>query len=290
MRICKGCQREIPVTRNKIAVYCSNKCNVDCWKEANKAPGFNRGSQVTSTTGALSEFVVSIDLARKGFEVFRAIDPAASCDLVVLKGGRFYRIEVRSGVRYLTGRIAYATHKLGSHRQDCVAVVLQDDSILYEPPLSDLQEISQGDRTVEDPDTSKNVCPNERYWELFRRFPLRPIRSDEKLSEAIAIVDSLIDRGDLDAGEQDYLDVLASVIERYESEHHPMSPVYDADILRHLIEARATTQARVAAGTGMSESTVSEVLSGKRKLNRRHIEILSRYFCVSPSAFISEPG
>jgi HTH-type transcriptional regulator/antitoxin HigA len=136
----------------------------------------------------------------------------------------------------------------------------------------------------------QNVCPGERYWELARRFPLRPIRSDAELGRAIEVIDALIDQGERDQDEEDYLEVLGNQVQIYESEHHPMPPVSDADMLRHLIEARETTQARVAADTGISESTVSEVLAGKRKLNRRHIEALSRHFKVNPGVFISEPG
>ena len=41
--------------------------------------------------------------------------------------------------------------------------------------------------------------PNRsRYFELVQRFPLRPLRSDDELSEAIRMIDSLITRGDLD--------------------------------------------------------------------------------------------
>jgi HTH-type transcriptional regulator/antitoxin HigA len=135
-----------------------------------------------------------------------------------------------------------------------------------------------------------HVAPGDRYLDLIGRFPLRPIRSDEELERAITAIDALIDQDERDRDEEDYLEVLGDLVERYESEHHPMPPVSDADMLRHLIEARETTQARVATETGISESTVSEVLAGKRKLNRRHIEALSRHFKVSPAVFISEPG
>ena len=37
--------------------------------------------------------------------------------------------------------------------------------------------------------------------------------------------------------------------------------------------------------TGIAESTISEVLSGKRKLNRTQIGKLARYFHVSPAVF-----
>ena len=128
----------------------------------------------------------------------------------------------------------------------------------------------------------------DRYQELIRRFPLRPIRTDEELRVAVAMIDSLIDQPELDADEEDYLGVLSTLVESYEDEHHPLPAISDADMLRHLIESREVTQARVSAGTGIAESTISEILAGRRGLNRNHIAALARYFKVSPAVFISE--
>jgi HTH-type transcriptional regulator/antitoxin HigA len=129
--------------------------------------------------------------------------------------------------------------------------------------------------------------PNEdRYLELVRRFPLRPIRFDAELDAAVAVIDGLIDRDDLAPPEQDYLDVLSDLVEAYEDEHIPMRPVGDADLLRFLIDGKGVTQAQVAAGTGIAVSTISEVLAGKRKLNRSQIGKLARYFRVEPVAFV----
>ena len=60
----------------------------------------------------------------------------------------------------------------------------------------------------------------------------------------------------------------------------------DADLLRFLIEQKNVTQAAVATGAGIAESTISEVLAGKRKLNRSQIGKLARYFHVEPGSFI----
>jgi HTH-type transcriptional regulator / antitoxin HigA len=65
-----------------------------------------------------------------------------------------------------------------------------------------------------------------------------------------------------------------------------LPPVADADMLRHLIESRETTQARVALEVGIAESTISEILKGKRGLNRKHIEVLAKHFKVSPAVFL----
>lgn len=127
----------------------------------------------------------------------------------------------------------------------------------------------------------------DRYLALIHRFPLRRLRDDAELDLAIAIVDALVDRDDLDPSEEEYLDVLGDLVERYEQEHHPIPPATDAELLRYLIESREVTQAQVAAGTGIAESTISEVLAGKRALNRRHITELARFFRVDPGAFLS---
>jgi HTH-type transcriptional regulator/antitoxin HigA len=128
----------------------------------------------------------------------------------------------------------------------------------------------------------------DRYLDLVRQFPLRPLRADVDLDAAIAIIDALLDRPVLTIPEQDYLDVLSDLVETYESETVPMQRVGDADLLRFLIEQRGVTQAAVADGCAIAESTISEVLAGKRKLNRAQIAKLSRYFHVDPGAFLSE--
>jgi antitoxin component HigA of HigAB toxin-antitoxin module len=84
----------------------------------------------------------------------------------------------------------------------------------------------------------------------------------------------------------DRIAVLGDLVAKYESTQHPVPPVSDAEMLRFLIvDAKGVSQAQVAAETGIPESTISEVLSGKRGLSRRNIGILSRYFHVSLSVF-----
>lgn len=127
----------------------------------------------------------------------------------------------------------------------------------------------------------------DRYLALIQALPLRPLRGEADLDRAIAMIDALSDREELAPAERDYLLVLAELIARYEDEHHPMPPVSGVQMLRHLIEAKGVTQARVAIETGIAESALSEVLAGKRQLNVRYIAALSRYFHVNPGVFIS---
>ena len=130
---------------------------------------------------------------------------------------------------------------------------------------------------------SENI--EARYLDLVRQFPLRPIRSDLELDEAVKIIDSLLSRPSLIPEEEDYLVVLGDLVKRYESDTHPIAPVSDSEMLSHLIEAKGVSQTEISETTGIAVSTISEILAGKRSLNRSHIGKLARYFKVSPEVF-----
>jgi HTH-type transcriptional regulator/antitoxin HigA len=142
------------------------------------------------------------------------------------------------------------------------------------------------------PATSKSKSPSpasdgsERYLELVREFPLRPVRSDAELGRAIAMIDRLSDLESLAPEEADYLEVLSDLVETYESEHDPEPAVSAADMLRHLIEAKGVPQVKVAADTGVSESTISEILAGKRAVSRKAMLAFADYFRVEPVVFL----
>ena len=124
------------------------------------------------------------------------------------------------------------------------------------------------------------------YLALIRELPLRPIRSETELDRAIAMVNALGDRETLAPDEHDYLLVLSGLIEKYEDEHYQIPAVSGVSMLRYLIESRGVARAKVAAEAGIAESTLSEILAGKRKLGIRHVTILARYFKVDPGLFI----
>jgi HTH-type transcriptional regulator/antitoxin HigA len=130
----------------------------------------------------------------------------------------------------------------------------------------------------------------DRYTELVEEFPLKPIHNDKELGRAETMLHALLDREELSRDERDYLEVLGGLIERYESEHHPIEDVSDAEMLTHLIEAKGddTTRRSIADAAGVPESTISDLLSGRREFNKNHIEKFAAYFHVSPAVFFKE--
>jgi HTH-type transcriptional regulator / antitoxin HigA len=110
------------------------------------------------------------------------------------------------------------------------------------------------------------------------------IHNDEELAEYTQALFKLTAKSNPAPEEEEAIELMTLLVERYEQEHYPVPQAEPADVLRYLLERNGLSQRDIAPEFG-SESTVSLVLSGKRQLNRDHIARLSRRFNVSPAVF-----
>jgi HTH-type transcriptional regulator / antitoxin HigA len=111
-----------------------------------------------------------------------------------------------------------------------------------------------------------------------------PITSERQHEEYLSVLDKLASKGSPTAEEEKYAQVLMTLIEAYEEEHDSIPDASPVEVLRALMDANNLRQKDLAPIFG-SESIISEVLHGKRELNRTHIEKLSKRFRVSPAVF-----
>lgn len=123
------------------------------------------------------------------------------------------------------------------------------------------------------------------YFELVERFPLRPIHDDSKLRKAQEMIRSLVSRPRIESAEADYLRVLAGLVSEYEESKFRREAASDAEMLKFLIETKGVPQVQVARDNEIAESTISEVLAGKRMLTREQVAGLAAYFKIGESAF-----
>lgn len=123
--------------------------------------------------------------------------------------------------------------------------------------------------------------------EMIRRGAPHVIHSDKELAVYTQALFALTAKPRPTAAEQDAIELLTLLIERYETEQYPAPEIDPVDVLKFLLDQNGLSQRDIAEELG-SESTVSLVLSGKRRLNRNHIERLSQRFHVSPAVFFSK--
>ena len=110
------------------------------------------------------------------------------------------------------------------------------------------------------------------------------ITSERQHEEYLAVLDKLASKERPTGEEEKYAEVLMTLIEAYEVEHHAIPDAPPVEVLRALMEANGLRQKDLAAIFG-TESIVSEVLRKKRGLNKAHIEKLSKRFGISPAVF-----
>jgi len=120
----------------------------------------------------------------------------------------------------------------------------------------------------------------DSYLDLIMALPLASIRSERHLAAAEKVMGQLLRKPKLDQGEEMYLDALSDLVAAYEDEHYPIPPAPDAEMLRHLMEAKAVNQAQLHKDTGLPKSMISEVLAGKKPFSRHMIRKLADYFKV----------
>ena len=112
----------------------------------------------------------------------------------------------------------------------------------------------------------------------------RVITSDAQNERYISALLQLEKKDRLSAKEREFAELLTVLIEAYEDEHYPIRAASPVEALVELMEANNLKQKDLAPLLG-SKSVVSEVLRGKRELNKYHIERLSKRFGVSPAVF-----
>lgn len=122
------------------------------------------------------------------------------------------------------------------------------------------------------------------YIELLTSFPPRPITSEDELITTQKVIDSLIDKEELTSDEQDYLNVLGTLVHEYEEKSTTIPDIHGIELLKGLIDEFGLPENDLVS-IFTTESIVSEVLSKKRQLTVTQISQLAEFFHISPAAF-----
>ena len=126
---------------------------------------------------------------------------------------------------------------------------------------------------------------------LYIQLPPRPIKTRRmyrSYSEAIRILMRERLAGSLDASSRGavskYLSAVIPFVEQYEKREFPVGSATPEEVLRFFMEEQELSQYDLAKELG-GQPVVSDILRGKRRLSREHIERLSKRFGVAPATF-----
>ena len=102
-----------------------------------------------------------------------------------------------------------------------------------------------------------------------------------------AALEMLLAKRDRTPEESRIVELLTLLIEDFEEKNYSLPPATPRDVVRHLMESNGLRQVDLIDVFG-AESTVSEVLNGRRDLAKSHIEKLSVRFNLSPELFFEQ--
>lgn len=115
-----------------------------------------------------------------------------------------------------------------------------------------------------------------------------PIRTEADYDAALARIEALF-HAEMGTPEGDELDILVTLVERYEDEHHPIDFPSAIGAIEFCMDQQELSQRDLIPYIG-SRAKVSEVLSGKRAITMAMARALHRHLGIPADILLQEPG
>ncbi len=129
---------------------------------------------------------------------------------------------------------------------------------------------------------------SDDYLAAIKKFPLRAIKTEKENREALEILAELMhatNRGNISPGEDMYMEALMILIEEFESKTYKFEDPSPVEILQFLMEQNELRQVDLVPEIFETQSIVSDVLRGKKKMTMEHVKRLAERFKVSIELF-----
>jgi HTH-type transcriptional regulator/antitoxin HigA len=113
---------------------------------------------------------------------------------------------------------------------------------------------------------------------------IKPIRNDADHAAALGAIEGLWQAAP-GTSEHDRLEILAMLVDDYESRRWPIAPADPVDLIRYVMEQRGLTRKDLEAALG-SRARVSEILNRRRPLTMKMAWRLHEAFGIPADALI----
>lgn len=124
----------------------------------------------------------------------------------------------------------------------------------------------------------------ETYGKLLAEYQPKKITTDEENEQAIALALILEHRPNRTPEEEILLELLVTLIEKFEESHYPIPQSNPHSMLLHLMDACDMTPESLVEVFGSLEVAL-EIFNGNRTINKAEAEALANYFHVDISLF-----
>jgi HTH-type transcriptional regulator / antitoxin HigA len=121
------------------------------------------------------------------------------------------------------------------------------------------------------------------YVELVEKYKVEPIETNKEYERLYQIADDFSERPTLRAAEEKFLTLILVLLRDFRERELRKK---DAGVvLQMLMLEEGINQTELSRETGIPQSRISELLTGKRDISRRNAAKLGEYFGLSPQCF-----
>lgn len=126
---------------------------------------------------------------------------------------------------------------------------------------------------------------SKAYGDLLVEIQPHVITTEAENEIALQNIEKLLAIPNATSEKERILQLLLTLVEKYEDEHYPMNDASPLDILLHLMEENNLKQADLVNVIG-SSGVVSEVINGKRQISKNQAQALGKFFNVDTKLFL----
>ena len=123
------------------------------------------------------------------------------------------------------------------------------------------------------------------YGELLAKYQPKVIQTEAENKRALALAEDLEHKSHRTAEEDAILELLVTLIEKFEAEQYPIPEGTPHEMLLHLMEANSIKQENLVGIIG-SRGVVTEIINGKRSISKSQAKALADFFSVDVGLFI----
>ena len=126
----------------------------------------------------------------------------------------------------------------------------------------------------------------ESYTSLLVRYQPKPITTPTEYEAAIALASDLEHRSNVTTEEETLLELLVTLIEKYELDHEPIIPMSSGrSVLVHLMDAQDLEPSDLVEVLGNAE-VVEQILNGQRSIDLKQARSLAERLHVDAQVFL----
>jgi HTH-type transcriptional regulator/antitoxin HigA len=115
----------------------------------------------------------------------------------------------------------------------------------------------------------------------------RPIRDAADYENTVEIIDAMVLwEKQFTRDQEDYFDVLCTLVERYDEEHTKWPSVAPLEMLKNLLDEHQMSAADLSRLLGASRQLGPMILRGERNITADHARLLGAHFKLAPGAFL----